>query len=308
MSMGHFLKTADSLISPIAVVCHDAGAANLIFAWLRSWHDSGVLLDCQFNFFLQGPAEKLWLNNPVPLPILTLNTSIETAMNRCKTVLTGTGWGSGIEHQARRLALQMQVPSIAVIDHWVNYPERFVQDGISILPSEIWVSDENAFDLAKGYFLNTPIVQLPNLYLQHLVMKIPKVSENCRKLLYVLEPVRDEWGKSTPGELQALDFFLNRWPDKVDLESISILLRPHPSESSDKYNDWLTQHQHLNIEIDSCRDLNESIASAKWVVGVESYALVVAEAAGRLVYSSKPPWAGRCRLPLKNLTHLQDLL
>jgi hypothetical protein len=43
------------------------------------------------------------------------------------------------------------------------------------------------------------------------------------------------------------------------------------------------------------------------VVGVESFALVVAAAAGRETFSALPPWAHRCRLPIQGLVHLQDL-
>ena len=43
---------------------------------------------------------------------------------------------------------------------------------------------------------------------------------------------------------------------------------------------------------------------ARWVVGCESQALVVALAAGRQVWSSLPPWAPPCRLPQAGVQRL----
>jgi hypothetical protein len=52
--------------------------------------------------------------------------------------------------------------------------------------------------------------------------------------------------------------------------------------------------------------LNQAIANAKWVVGAETFAMVVAAAAGRQTYSSLPPWAHRCSLPQSAIKHLRD--
>jgi flagellin len=50
----------------------------------------------------------------------------------------------------------------------------------------------------------------------------------------------------------------------------------------------------------------QAIANAKWVVGAETFAMVVADAAGRSTYSSLPPWAHRCSLPQTAIKHLRD--
>ena len=68
-------------------------------------------------------------------------------------VITGTGWSSDLEHQARKLAFSRNIPSVAVLDHWVNYRERFKRNGTSQLPGELWVSDAEA---ATFGFPNVP--------------------------------------------------------------------------------------------------------------------------------------------------------
>ena len=147
-----------SLKSPVSLVCHDAGAVNLIFTWLADWSKSDLLNQFEFKLLLQGPAEKIWQLNPVPLPQMQWHTELTNALADSQTVLTGTGWASSLEHDARRLASVAQIPSIAVIDHWVNYTQRVEREGVVILPEEIWVSDPYAAEIAKELFKGIAVV------------------------------------------------------------------------------------------------------------------------------------------------------
>lgn len=297
-----------SLKSPVTVVCHDAGATNLIFAWLRAWAETGKLDEFEFKLCLSGPAEKIWQLNPVPLPHMQLQTELTKALTNSQTVLTGTGWASSLEHDARQLASVAQIPSIAVIDHWVNYTQRFERDGVVVLSDEIWVSDPYAAEMAKKLFKGIAVVELPNTYLQNLVKEIPPVKQDCMNLLYVLEPIRNDWSKGVPGEFQALDFFVKNLEKIVGTEFVSITLRPHPSDAPGKYEAWMQSHANLQIHLDNHVNLNDAIANARWVVGAETFAMVIASATGRATYSSLPPWANRCSLPIGEIIHLQDLV
>lgn len=303
--MSQSIPLPTTLQSPVAVVCHDAGAAHLVFAWLRHWCKAGLLDQHHFKMVLQGPAEKAWHHHPVPLPHVVLYNSLD-AIEGCHGVLTGTGWASNLEHQARQTAQALGMPSIAVIDHWVNYAMRFERDGVVVLPAHIWVADEAAARLAQAQFEGVPVLELPNVYLQQLVQHIPPVPAGCRNLLFVLEPVRNDWGRGVQGEFQALDFLVQHLTQLVGHGPVQITLRPHPSDPADKYTAWIQAQGSLNIQLDQQMDLNQSIAQARWVVGVESFALVVAAAAGRETFSALPPWAHRCRLPIQGLVHLQD--
>jgi len=290
-----------------SVVCHDAGATNLIFSWLKSWHDDDLLFTHEFKLFISGPAEKIWQQNPLPLSRFQISKSLEAAIIGSHCVLTGTGWASDLEHQARQKAQALGIPSIAVIDHWVNYAMRFERDGVVVLPAQIWVADAEAARLANAQFEGVPVIELPNVYLQEMVQHIPAVPVGCRNLLFVLEPVRNDWGRGVQGEFQALDFFVQHLAQVVGQGPVQITLRPHPSDPADKYTAWMQAQECLNIQLDQQMDLNQAIAQARWVVGVESFALVVAAAAGRETFSALPPWAHRCRLPIQGLVHLQDL-
>ncbi len=291
------------LTSPLAVAAHDAGAANQIIGWLRNRRD------LEIRTCLAGPAVDLWTSafgRPRSLPPAE-------ALRGAAALLSGTSYASDIEHRTRALAKAQGIHSIGVIDHWVNYPDRFLRAGSQVLPDEIWVTDEDALTIATACFPGITLRQQPNLYLADLVAQVRRADceprpEAVRRILYALEPIRHAWAESgAPGEFQALDYFV-RCGRQLGLDGSSeIRLRPHPSDPPDKYSSWMSTHADWNMRIDPSASLAESIAWADTVVGCETYALVVGLAAGRRVVSTLPPHASQCRLPIKGLIHLRDL-
>jgi hypothetical protein len=123
-----------------------------------------------------------------------------------------------------------------------------------------------------------------------------------------LEPLRSDWGNGSQGEFQALDFFAKNIHLIVGEKHVSITLRPHPSDPPGKYAHWIKSNPFLNVSLDKNESLNEAIAASRWVVGAETFALVVAITAGRSTWSSLPPWAHRCRLPQPDIKHLRDYI
>jgi hypothetical protein len=287
----------------IAIVAHDAGAASQIFAWLQS----GLLPIDQCRFCLEGPAAKLF---QVQQPNFKL-FSLEDVLIGAETFVTGTGWASSLEHNARILAKNNGIKSIAVIDHWVNYRERFVRDHIEILPDIIWVSDKYAYLEAKLCFSNIEIIEKKNDYIKTQIDEVLSYNvfrqEGVTKVLYVLEPIRDTWaGFEVAGEFQALDFFMNSIPSLNLGEGLSIILKPHPSDPDDKYDCWLRSSSFANIYIEKKRGLASLLAWSDVVVGCETYAMVIALAAHKRVISSLPRYAHNCRLPHDKIERLNQ--
>jgi len=300
----------ERLARPLTVVAHDAGAANHIFAWLG---------DQQPALCLDGPARALWLARhekigrgslQSPLP----ESGLAVALANAATIITGTGWESCLEHDARKLAREQGIHSIAVIDHWTNYAERFVRNGEQVLPDEIWVSDTYAKQLATFTFPNIPITQLPSLYLENLVkdvrrLKVNSPDNSCIHLLYVLEPIRQAWGPlPQPGEFLALDYFVENLHLISASRVMKIRLRPHPSDPLGKYDKWMECNAHLALSLDNISTLAESMAWANTVVGCQTYAMVVGLAMGYEVFSSIPDWAPSCVLPHEEIVCLSALI
>lgn len=300
-TMQNFLS---NLKYPAAVVAHDAGAANIISAILIELNRS------DFQFALEGQALDIMLTG---FPGL-LNMSVHDALKGAKFLISGTsGIPADLEHEARVLASNLGIPSIGVIDHWVNYKQRFSRAGEVVLPDEIWVSDHYAFDLAKSCFPGHPIRQVRNYYLERQVRLAKEKSLNTPqtkgdRILYVLEPVVEYWGDSDiAGEFQALEYFAQRMPSLGVGRDAQIRLRPHPRDELGKYDSWAYSHPELDIQIDNTTELSDLIGWANMVVGCNTAALVIALNANRRTISTLPPIAPPCVLPHKGIEMLREL-
>ena len=284
--------------SSISLIANDAGSANLLihFFLARNLQPAKV--------FMAGPALKIWDNC---FPDTLIASSIKEAIIGCSIVITGTGWQTDIEHEARILAKNMNIYSIACLDHWVNYEERFWRNNEIILPDEIWVFDEYALDLATKIFLDTLIVQQQNFYLEHM-LRLAKAEDepNIPELLYLSEPVRNNWGQDVQGEFQALDYFLLNIKKLALSKEYNLIFRSHPSENINKYKKFLEERD-VKYTFDLNSDISTSLGRAKWVVGCQTYALVVACALNKSVFSSLPPSAPELMLPHEEIKQLKYL-
>lgn len=279
---------------PTAVVAHDAGAANLIIAWLKAW-------GWPVRVCVQGPALKLWRQS---FPGQALWDTPAQAMAGCASLVTGTGWASTLEHDARREGRSRGLRVAAVIDHWVNYAPRFERAGEMVWPDELWLADAWAVEIAQQVLPPLPVRQLENLYFQAQVAQVaPPPGDGT--LLYVLEPVRNNWGRSMEGEFQALEYLLANCDRLAPGPVRRVLLRPHPSDPPGKYARYLDAN--VDISLDHSADIAAALSQADVVVGVESFALTLALAAGRAVYSSLPPWAPALRLPHDGIRQIRRL-
>lgn len=153
-----------------AVVCHDAGAANIIIAGLLETGRS------DWRAYMRGPAEKLW---KVAYPGVASFDALDSTLEGVELLVTGTGWGSDLEHEARKLARSRGVRSVAVLDHWVNYAERFDRGGEAVWPDEFWVTDDYAMEIAKRTFPGKSVLQVPNCYVETELRDIARFKERA---------------------------------------------------------------------------------------------------------------------------------
>jgi hypothetical protein len=279
----------------LGVVCHDAGAANLIIHWLK---------DYQGEFFvcMEGPAKVIW-ENKFPSK---KNYKLEVVLSNSNILLSGTGSGD-FEYQARLLASSMNHFNIAVIDNWTKYQERFQKSGVISLPDLILVSDNYALDMAKSFFPNVKIIQLENLYLKHhtnlsFISRKREPQIPARNILMVMGPSKEEI------EFISIDYFFSNL-DKCGLSanSIKIRLRTHPSESFEKYNDVMKKYSDVECTISKNNNLSDDIAWADMVVGMQNFPMVIAVNSNIPTISIIPPRFSRCALPYSEIIHLRDL-
>lgn len=289
-----------------AVICHDAGGAEILSSYVRR-----TGLRCVFA--LDGPARKVFERKLGPIQLL----APEEAVNESDWVLVGTSWQSELEFEALGSARVQGKHAVAFLDHWVNYRERFERSGEIHLPDEIWVGDAHALRIAEEAFPAVPIRLIENPYFLDLrdeitqrQRKVQGESESLR-VLYVCEPIKEHakrrygderhWGYT---EEDALRYFLGRI-DTLGKPFDEIVIRPHPSEEPDKYV-WAEREYNLPIKLGGTRPLIDEIVDSNVVVGCNSMAMVVGLLAGKRVISCVPPSGQPCSLPQTEIMVLRD--
>lgn len=293
-------------LETVAVVSHDAGGAEILSSWVsHSRYNCSVVA--------AGPAIQIFKRKCPQIKFL----SLEEALDECAWVLCGTGWQSGFERQAIALGKLRGKKTVAFLDHWVNYLERFQESGGIFLPEEIWVGDKEAKRIASQLFPDTPVMLQENPYIEDLLGEIVKLNQDKPKssivnVLYVCEPVAEhalvQYGDERYlgyTEHDALCYFLENIEllgQKVD----SITIRPHPSESVDKYF-WAIDRTPLQVKLGGQESLLKEIIESEIVVGCESMAMVVGLIAKKRVISTIPPEGRKCQLPQQEIEHLYKL-
>lgn len=277
------------------VVAHDAGAANILISWLEASSNP------DFEIYFEGPASKL-------LPDALVEEqcdSLEILLSRVSIVLTGTGWASTLEYDAIEACRLRGIEVVSLVDHWTNYEERFIRYGRKVLPNEIWVTDEYAFNQARKIFPSTQLYIKPNLYMQRQVAQSSAFVEKVPfQLLYV-----GGGGMDPSEELASLEFLLHSMKILKIPRSTEITIRPHPSDNPLIYIDWIKEsNEQWRTKIDDVTSLSEAIGRSHWIVGRETLPLVIAALAGKVALCALTPKMGALRLPHGEIVQIRDVL
>lgn len=296
----------------IAVVSHDAGSSELLcalihhFRSLASWH-----------IFANVPSPMATICERQGLPFVQIDDAHKQMQSlHPDMLLFGTGWQEKCERPYVEYCKKHAIPTVAFLDHWTNYRERFGY------PSEKWeenfgdftaVSDEKAFALATSLNLPHPI-KLPNYYLKSLIKEAKSRPIHLPdSLLFLSEPtdaVAEKtysdpfyWGFTQYTALQDILEHFNQ------LNCKKITIRLHPSETSSDYNALLEHYSHIPIQIHSAytADLIDELLSAKLVIGFDTMALYIAALLGKPAISYLPSHNRDFHLPLPQSHQLNTL-
>lgn len=294
----------------LCVVSHDAGGAELLASYVAR---HGI--SCKF--VLGGPALIVFERRVGNISPITL----ETALADCDEFLTSSSWSSDLELEAVAAAKAIGKPTTSYLDHWGHYRERFTRDGVEYLPDTLWVGDPIAENLARKTFPTTPVQLVLNPYFEDIQEALPKIESSPTlsaadglRVLYVCEPISEHglkeygdefyWGFN---EFDALRYFFENRA-ALGQPVFSLVIRPHPSEASDKYDQIASEFGKIT-RIGGKKLLLQEIVDSDVVVGCESMAMVVGLTAGRRVITSIPPGARYpCSLPMHEIESLQNLV
>jgi hypothetical protein len=282
------------------LVSHNAGGAAVLAAWAAQ-QSGHYYFDC----LLSGPAVTIFCQRLCHAQFIAQH-AVQLRQYDCIITSTSsdeTGWETRWIARAR----QQGVKSISVLDHWTNYLSRFLLRNEYVFPDELWVCDAYALAMAQCYQqeLNTypHAVQIPNYYLQdsvayiHARRRADAVEGN---ILFVSEPSNNALYSAQ----EAFEAFL-AYLASLDINNKNVRLRLHPREQLDDYaavcERWRVQ---ISIELSPNSRLEDDLCWAYWVVGCQTMAMVVAEAAGIKVASCLPASVEKSALPHKEIARL----
>ena len=283
----------------VAVVAHDAGGAAILASYVAQQQISDV------RFVLAGPAKQIFQQRLGEIHAVSLSE----ALAACDWVLTGTGWQTDFEWQAIRQGRAVGKDVVTFLDHWVNYPARFVWESMTCYPDEIWVGDEHAAGIARKSLPELAIRQVDNPYFSYFVSEVGRMDDAAgtegrhgKNILFVSENIdRDGFHQH-----DAIRYFMANL-DSLGVDVGQILIRPHPSESTEKYA-WVAAEFGWDVRISDGASLEEEMALSDIVVGCTSMAMALAVMAGRRVISCIPDEKIPLTLPFGEIERLSVII
>lgn len=292
----------------IGIVAHDAGGAEIISSHIRR---HGLVC----GFCLEGAAVGVIARKLGTVPLLAL----ESLLDQCDWLLCGTSFLSDLEWRAIGLARLAGKRCVVVLDHWVNYRQRFTRHGEWRWPDEVWVGDVTAAHIARETLPEVKQTLIPNDYFMDIREELkaiavpPRAPDTGLHILYVCEPLREDgialhgderyWGYT---EEEALSYFLSHVRCLSDNIG-RIVVRPHPQEPLGKY-DWATRGFDLPIVCGEDNTLLNQIAACDVVVGCATMAMVVGLLADKRVVSCIPPGGKTVSLPQSEIEDMSHLI
>lgn len=187
-------------------------------------------------------------------------------------LFTGTSVEHSLEFDLIQLAKDRSIPSLSVIDHWVNYKKRFERNGILHWPTIILVNDEIAKeDAIKEGVPQSSIKVFGNPWWHLLLKKAANVSINQKssnEILFLSDNLHEVWGTSTKEVLGYDEFKVLQ--DLIDIarDNFRIKIRLHPKEKPAKYDAYKGQVEFSTNDL--LGDANRAFA----VVGMFTNALI----------------------------------
>jgi len=283
------------------VIAHDAGAAEIIGAYIRA-HTKNF----RYSIYAAGPAAKIFKRLGLSFgPVRDDRAYIARIIDSHKGArfaLLGTGWMTTIDTLALKAAKMVGLKSIAYLESWGDYRIRFGyphRDWRALVPDELWCGDSHALKLAKKYFPKIPVRLVPNLYLRGSI-------ERTRALRR----------RSAPTDV----LFLSRPNAHSDAlaeeiaENLSkrknppvLRIRLHPAEKSSAWVDALARKYRGRVRIrrSQTSDIARDLSRARAVVGKETVAMVISSRAGiRTIRIVKR--GDRAYLPYKSIILAHD--
>lgn len=277
---------------------HDAGGAELLSSFIVANKLTG-------KFLLSGPAIKVFHSKDLPID----ENQIDALKAETSILFSSTGT-TDFEYASISIARQLDVKAFVILDHWVNYTERFERRGEVVSPDLILVVDEYAFDIAKMEFPMIEIVLTTNYYFENIKRDFQNFDETMIEYDYVFmceSRSTDSTIKLGSGNdnLHGITYFFD-YLNSIGENTSRILVRPHPSDLDKDYTS-IVPKTFPCVTISSKQSLQEILRISNVIVGCNSMALVIADAVGKTVFTAIED-QDEYYLPIRTIRPLSEMM
>lgn len=276
---------------------HDAGGAELLSSFIVANELTG-------KFLLSGPAIKVFHSKDLPID----ENQIDSLKAETLILFSSTGT-TDFEYANMSIARKLDARAFVILDHWVNYNERFQRRGEKVTPDLILVVDEYAFDIAKRIFPINEIILTNNYFLENIKRDFRNLDEKTIEYDYVF--MCESQSKDSTIELalendnvQQMKYFFD-YLSSIGENNSRILVRPHPSDLDKDYTS-IVPKTFPCVTISSKQSLQEILRISNVIVGCNSMALVIADAVGKTVFTALED-PDKCYLPIRGIRLLSEM-
>jgi len=273
-------------MAKILFFAHDPGGANAIAPLIEPLSKKNEVF-----IFAKGPA------------LLKLPKAQELKKNTLETIMpdfliTGTSANDKTEKLLWQEAKKLNIKSMAILDHWVNYGIRFSKYGLNefekfdkkceFLPTYICVMDEFAKqEMSKDGVPEEIIYTLGNPHFETIIKQSKNIkdvrnnfaNEDEFLITFASEPYIEDYGKGN--EKLVLEHLL----EATNGKNVKIIAKLHPKEDFSKYAGF----QNLpNVVLDKASSPIEVIMASDLVISMTSMFLIEAMILGKNILSYQP--------------------
>ncbi len=285
----------------IMIVANNPGGANAIIPLLPWLSNYKLILTAQ----TRDLTEKKSLVVPYNLSAHDIRKLL--SIEQPAALVTGTSVpsspGGDLENIFREQANALNIPSIAILDHWANYSRRFSNDGeikSDYLPGTICIMDRRAQKemLEEGFpphilrITGQPafdeLMNNDNNTSHHVktIRKTMGILNDNKAIGFVSKPLSDDYKTySDYTEITVLNLLVKQLEDLYFTGHLSLHL--HPRDNPSKFL-GLIGRSNLNITNDTDIPATDWIMACDLVVGMTSVLLGQAIMRGRPTLSIQP--------------------
>ena len=297
----------------ILAVCNHPGGAKALIPVLQSFIDrevavyvitshgsmplfSSLRISCEAVSSNSDRSDRLGIIQAIRPSVILLGTSVPDRLD--------TEW---LEVGFIAAAKTARIKTIAILDHWTRYKDRFLISGESdryLFPDKICVLDQRAFnEMSNNGFPEERLVitgnphwdsfgetknRLRSMNRESLRQRV-QIKTTSRVLLFVSQPISSicrgapEYTECTV--LEELLIVLNSTPELAD---VMLVIKVHPRESKEELRAVLKRTDTAARFVVSSEDLFELAWASDFVVGMFSALLVELSLLGIPVVSYQP--------------------